>query len=121
MIQLFISLRKNKVNIIFSFLATSNFYASVIGKLAKIDFCVGGIRSSSIPDWKFYIQKLLHNHLFNVTIFNNYSGAKFFEKLGFKSEKIRVIPNGINIKSPYLIREDNNRINILTIGRFINL
>jgi len=112
-------LRKEKINIIFSFLASNNFYGSIAGKLSKVDFIIGGIRNAEIPYFKFIIQRFLHNHVMNFTIFNNYSGKDNLIAKGFKKGTCVVIPNCFELDIPLQVKEDKKTINIISLARFV--
>jgi len=112
-------LHQKSIYIIFSYLLTTNLISGIIGKITKIDYCIGGIRDSSMPKWKLFIQKFLHNQILDRSIFNNYLGAKKFEKIGFKKEKIIVVPNGIDLNVKPLLRKRRDIVRIVSIGRFV--
>ena len=45
------------------------------------------------------MERFIHNHVNDITVFNNYSGREKFRKRGFKPEKIVVIQNAIEFES----------------------
>jgi len=118
LISLIYFLKSVKVDIIFSYLFITNVVAVLVGKINRIPIIIGGIRNSKIPYYKLCVHRLLHNHFFYKTIFNNYSGYKYLTNRGFKSSKSIVIQNGILINSPKRKRERNSILQILTVARF---
>ncbi|MEG8947220.1 glycosyltransferase [Rosettibacter firmus] len=118
-LKLYLFLKRKKIEIIFNFLASNNLYSSIIGKLARVPHIVGGIRNSKVPFLKFIIQKYLHNHLLEFTIFNNYTGCKYFVDKGFEASKCIVIPNCFEQEIEYIERVPKKTIKIVTLARFV--
>ena len=112
-------LKKRKINIILSSLASNNFYGSLAGKLGKVKFLIGGIRAAKISYFKFIVKRFFHNHVLDYTIFNNYSGKDELIFRGFNSVKCVVIPNCFELESKLIIKEEKKVINIVTVGRFV--
>ena len=112
-------LRKNKIDIIFSFLPTDTLLSAICGKLAGVPFIFGGIRNSYMAKAKFMALKWANNYLLNYTIANNFAAYRAAKAFGFK-EKVFVISNGINIR-PYFMRKEevNKTINIISLGRLV--
>jgi glycosyltransferase involved in cell wall biosynthesis len=110
--------RKNKVEILFSYLAGDNFIAGTLGKMAGIRFIIGGIRSSIIKPYKLIIQKILTNNLFAYMVFNNQTGMNALISKGFKKEKCVLIENSIHFNQEPFTRPDKDLIKIITIARF---
>jgi glycosyltransferase involved in cell wall biosynthesis len=108
-----------KIDIVFSFLASNNLYGSIAGKLSGVKFIIGGIRNNEIPFLKFIIQRFLHNYILDYTIFNNYSGYANLKKKGFKGKKCFVIPNCFELNTLPISRLDKGRINVISVARFI--
>lgn len=113
-------LRVNKIDIVFSYLPRENIIAAVLGKISKIKYIIGGIRTYTLPYKKFIISKIIHNSsLTKYVIFNNYSSKDNFIKNGYKKEKCLVIHNGIEINQDLIIRQPHNILTIVSICRFI--
>ena len=118
-IKLIIFLKKNNINIIFAFLASNNLYGSIAGKLCRVEYIIGGIRNAEIPHLKFIIQRFIHNHILDYTIFNNSSGKENLIKKGFKSNNSYVIPNCFELNTELLKREITNKVKIISLARFV--
>ena len=86
-------IKRNKIDCIYSFLATTNFYAGVIGRICGVRYIIGGIRNSYYVGMKLLVQRFLHNNLMTKTIANNYSSIEPLLKSGFKDDKFSVIHN----------------------------
>ena len=81
---------------------------------------IGGIRNEKLPFYKFFFERLIHNFLNNATIFNNYSAGSKFVKRGFKSGKIFVIHNAIEITQNLIsTKKLNSVLKIVTVSRFV--
>jgi glycosyltransferase involved in cell wall biosynthesis len=118
-IDFFKVMKKNRIEIIFAYLASCNFIAATIGRLAGVNFIFGGIRNSVFSHHKLLIQKLLHNYSLDYSISNNYIGVNNLIKKGFEASKFIVIPNYIEHNNNLSIRIDRERKTILTVGRFV--
>jgi len=110
--------RNESIDIVFSYLLTTNMVGGIIGKLAGVRWCVGGIRSSVLSTQKFILQKFIHNHINDLTVFNNKKATTNFEKKGFRKEKIVYIPNGIKINEKEIKRNKKDIIEIITVCRY---
>jgi glycosyltransferase involved in cell wall biosynthesis len=117
--QFYKLLKKHKVDFIFNYLASNNFYGSIIGKLAGVKHIIGGIRNAEIPFTKYILQKFLHNYLLEFTIFNNYSGCENLSKKGFNLKKSIVIPNCFELNINYIERTKKDIIQIVSLARFV--
>lgn len=102
---------------LFNFLSFPDVIGSYIGY--KIGIKVyNGIRTTRLESKKEYFERYVHNHWATGTIYNCYSGSKYFESKGFKADKNIVIPNGFpNIAKP-MSRHSKLLKTILTVGRF---
>ncbi len=114
-------LRKEKITVILSYLTQANFVAGICKILNKKIIAIGGIRNERLPYLKLLSEKIIHNHLNDFTIFNNYSAREKFMEKGFKPEKILVIQNAIDL---YNTPDDekitrNGEIKIVSVGRFV--
>ena len=116
-VQLIGIIKKNKIEVIFSFLTKDNILAAVSSVFLKIVY-VGGIRTSNLPPLKFFITKFLHRYFLDYMIFNNFYGREVFIKKGFLSAKSFVIQNCISNIQEEKIRPDHKTIKILSVGRF---
>lgn len=112
-------LKRNKINFIFNFLASNNFYGTIAGKIAGVKHIIGGIRNAEIPFTKLILQKYLHNYFLEFTIFNNYSGCKNLIERGFTSTKCVVIPNCFDKAIEPIIRLSEMPVIIVSLARFV--
>jgi glycosyltransferase involved in cell wall biosynthesis len=112
-------LRKENSRVVFSYLTLANFIAGLSRLFNKDVVTFGGIRSEKLPFHKFLVERIVHNHLNDATIFNNYSARKRFERRGFDPMKVFVIHNSIN--TPAAINPDKSEspIIIITVARFV--
>jgi glycosyltransferase involved in cell wall biosynthesis len=111
-------LRREKIDIIFSYLLTTNFLGGLIGKIAGVEYTIGGIRNSQISKKKLIIQRFLHNSINYKTIYNNFCGVEQLSKLGFKREKSIVIPNCYELTEDPVHRPSKKNVVVLSVGRF---
>jgi len=112
--------KSNRNSITFSYLATTNVIAAFIGGLAGVRYRIGGIRSSRLNQFKFYVQRFLHNHLLTGSIFNNYSGKRYFIERGFNRKKSYVIPNCIPTSHRPIVQNKSGEVmHLLSVGRFV--
>lgn len=118
LISFFNFLRIHKVNILFNYLLTTNFVGGFIGKIAGVKYKIGGIRSSKIDKKKLFLQRFLHNHVNEFTIFNNFQGIVNLSKKGFNISKSVMIPNCFDLKTKLIEHPKSNKIKILSVGRF---
>ncbi len=112
-------IQKYHIDCIYSFLATTNVYAGIIGKLCRVPYLLGGIRSSRYKGMKMYVQRWVHNHCMTLSISNNYNGKDFLAKAGFKVDKIQVIHNAFVPKDTSLIKSLHEIPLIVSVGRFV--
>jgi len=117
-IKFYYFLRNHKVNILFTYLLTTNFVGGFIGKIAGVKYKIGGIRSSKIDKKKLCLQRFLHNHVNEFTIFNNHQGLVNLCKNGFNISKSVMIPNCFDLETKLIKRPLANKIKILSVGRF---
>jgi glycosyltransferase involved in cell wall biosynthesis len=112
-------LKTAKVRFIFNFLASNNFFGTLAGKLAGVSNIIGGIRNAEVPIVKLMLQRYLHNHYLNFTIFNNYMGKENLINKGFKEDKCIVIPNSYELASGPIVREYKESVTIVSLARFV--
>ncbi|MGB5436863.1 MAG: glycosyltransferase [Maribacter sp.] len=112
-------LKKQQIDIIFSFLPADTIWASICGKIANVPYILGGIRNSHIAYIKYAALRFANNYLLDYTIANNYAAYEAAIKFGFK-KNIMVAPNGIEMR-PMLHRQDSakNHITIISVGRLV--
>lgn len=110
-------LKESHTNVLLNYLTMPDFLGSFLGKRLRIRV-YNGIRNSRLPKNKILIEKWAHNHWTTGTIYNCYSGADYFGKLGFRKHKNIVIPNCFpDIVEP-IIRDNHSQKTIITVGRF---
>ncbi len=113
-------LREEKINIVVSYLTLANFVSGLTRLFYKNLVSIGGIRNEKLPYHKFLIERYIHNHLNDVTVFNNFSARDKFVRRGFMPDKICVIQNAIEIRKKLEdAKSDNGEIKIVTVGRFV--
>lgn len=119
--ELIMLVKHNKIDCIYSFLATTNFYSGIIGKFIfpKLK-TIGGIRSSVYKGAKLYLQRFLHNHILTLNISNNHRAVETLVDKGFKRNKFKVIHNVFPLPKNITTRTINNSyIQIVSVGRFV--
>jgi glycosyltransferase involved in cell wall biosynthesis len=111
--------KNDKITIILSYLTKANLLVGTVKFFNRDLITIGGIRTEKLPFYKFFIERMVHNYLNNVTVFNNYSGKEKFEKRGFNPDKIHVIHNTIHVP----LFEGNNQstevTKIISVCRFV--
>jgi glycosyltransferase involved in cell wall biosynthesis len=114
-------IREENIQILVSYLTLANLVAGLSKVLNRKIRTIGGIRNEKLPFYKFIMERFIHNHINDLTVFNNYSGREKFRKRGFKSEKVVVIQNAIEFESQPARSGKNNgiEIKIITVGRFV--
>jgi len=114
-------LKEENIRIVVSYLTLANLVAGLSKILNHNVKTIGGIRNEKLPYYKFIMERFIHNHVNDITVFNNYSGKEKFRKRGFKSEKIVVIQNAIEVEN-FPVRSEKkcgDEIKIVTVGRFV--
>ena len=112
-------LKRENSRVVFAYLTLANFIAGFSRVLNKDLITFGGIRSEKLPIHKFLVERFVHNHLNDATVFNNFSAKKRFESRGFDLQKILVIHNSINFPETNVLKKSGDEINIITIARFV--
>lgn len=112
-------LKENEVEVLFTYLLTTNLIGSIVGKIAGTNQIYTGIRNSFIDKRKIGLQRFIQNYLCTKTIYNNYRGVDNLSKIGFKSKKAIVIPNCYEFMNGKIVREKKEKVTILSLGRFI--
>jgi len=118
-INIFLHLRKNHTDLIFSYLASGNFFNAVIGSISGVKYRLGGIRASELSSNKIAFERLFHNYFNTSTISNNFSAVDGLSKAGFRRDKFHVIHNAFDLKQAPILRERKMTINIISVGRFV--
>lgn len=110
-------LKNTGISVLFNFLSLPDLIGSYIGHKLGIKV-YNGIRTTRLDSKKACLERYAHNHWATATIYNCYSGAKYFGAKGFNADKNIVIPNGFpNIAQP-ISRQPKQLKIILTVGRF---
>jgi len=111
-------LKKNKIEICFNYITLCDVLGCFVERFAGVKYIYNGIRNSRLAPIKLISEWLAHNFVADYTIYNSYSGARNFEKKGFKRNKTIVIPNCFpNISNP-IFRDKVEKKVIITIARF---
>jgi len=92
-----------KPHILYSFLPDANLVGLILGKIARVKRIVWGVRASNMDvsryDWLAKISLRLNAFLSrfpDTIIANSFAGQRFHKDIGYKTERMKVIPNGIN-------------------------
>ncbi|TJZ59886.1 glycosyltransferase family 4 protein [Sphingobacterium olei] len=118
--QLVQYLKKNRIEIIFSYLTAANFFAIVSARFTGIKRVYTGIRNAYLPPFKAFVDRFLCNRMASGSILNCYSGEKYFTQHGFDINKMLVIPNCFEKIANYKEkRRDKETVDIISVGRFV--
>lgn len=111
-------IKRNRIELIFSYLTAANLYACLAGTLtgAKV---VTGLRNAELPMGKRIADRFMTNHTAVLTIANCFSGKQNFVSQGFREKKIHVIQNCFDNISPYASKKESATTTIITVGRFV--
>lgn len=112
-------LKERRTSFIFSFLPSDTLFAAIAGKLSGVKYIYGGIRNARMHGLKSKVLKQLHNRLLKGSIANSHAGAEHFVSLGFKKDKMLVMPNGIEFSGPSSDHRSESEIRIISVGRFV--
>jgi glycosyltransferase involved in cell wall biosynthesis len=115
--QLNAYIKQNEIKVLFAYLSLDNLLASLVSVFTKIIY-VGGVRSSYLPFVKFNVTLVLQKYFLDYVIFNNHFGRDLFIKKGFLPSKSIVIQNCISTTREEIVREEGDKIKILSVGRF---
>jgi len=98
-------LHRLKPHILYSFLPDANLVGLISGRIAHVKQIVWGVRASNMDvsryDWLARTSLRLSAFLsrFSDTIIvNSFAGLRFHKDIGYETERIKVIPNGIDTK-----------------------
>lgn len=111
--------RYENASIILSYLTLANIISGCSKIFIRNIISIGGIRTEKLPFYKFIFEKLAHNYLNDATVFNNYSAKIKFEKKGFRSHKIFVIHNTIQLHQAEIMDKKEDEIIIVSVSRFV--
>ncbi|MBT9186738.1 glycosyltransferase [Zobellia russellii] len=112
-------LKRNKIDIVFSFLPTDSLFSAILGKISGVPYVFSGIRNSYMARTKFISLKWVNNNIANYTIANNFAAYRAALEYGFK-KNVFVISNGIEIETvPERIKTDKKIIQIISLGRLV--
>jgi glycosyltransferase involved in cell wall biosynthesis len=112
-------LKKEKINLLFCYLLSTNIIGAFAGRVAGVNCIVGGIRNSFHPPWKECLLKYGHNFLTHFTIVNHSKSLQYLINKGFKENKLIVIPNGIAVKNCMFEKNYKSKISIITVARLV--
>ena len=118
-LSLYKFLKTHKINYIFSYLLSGNFYNGIVGGLARIPYRIGGIRNAELAVKKILLEKILHNFFLHKTISNSYSAKHKLKLLGFKEKKFHIIHNAFELKTNIIERKNEGAIMLLSVARFV--
>lgn len=110
-------LKESQTNVLFNYLTMPDVVGAIVGRLCGVRV-YNGIRNSRLPKSKMLIERVMHNLWATGTIYNCYSGADYFEKLGFRKNKNIVIPNCFPDIAEPMYRPAHDVKTIITVGRF---
>lgn len=112
-------IKSEKVSIILAYLTLANFITGITKLFNRNIIAIGGIRTDNLPFHKFFFERLVHNHLNNATVFNNYSAKNKFAKRGFRPSKIYVVHNAIHVPEFIDTVHPDDNIKLATVARFV--
>lgn len=117
--QLKEELKQNGTEVLLNYLTSCDVIGAIAGRLAGVGKIYGGIRNARVEWSKMIADKIAHNYIASGSIYNCYSGAKYFTSKGYKGNRNVVIPNCfLNIAEP-IEREERDVKHIVTVGRFV--
>ena len=117
--QLKKELKRNRTKVLLNYLTSCDVIGAIAGRMAEVEYIYGGIRNARVEWTKMIADKIAHNYIASGSIYNCYSGAKYFTSKGYNEKRNVVIPNCfLNIAEP-IIREDKEIKHIVTVGRFV--
>lgn len=111
-------LKRESIDIILSYLLSTNLIGGLIGKIAGVKCTVGGIRNSELSKKKLQLQKISQNYINNFTIYNNNRGLEKFSLKGFRRKKAVVISNCFELSNKSIVRTKRDNVTIISVGRF---
>lgn len=112
-------LKREKIEVLFSYLPKDNLVAGIAGKMSKVPHIYGGVRNAWLAKHKLSMLKILQRTAMEGMISNSHSGKTNLAERGFNEESILVMPNGIDVPSSYLDRPVKDHVTIVTVARFV--
>lgn len=111
-------LKNNNIDVCFNYISQCDIVGSIIERMAGVKRIFNGIRNCKLAPAKLIGEWFAHNFIADYTIYNCYSGARYFESKGYNKKKSIVIPNCFpNISAP-IIRNNEGKKKIITVARF---
>ncbi len=108
--------KAERITHLFTYLTKPNFYGAIIGRLAGVRFVYPGIRSTVLPAWKIFLEKIA-SFFSTAVILNSYAGEYIIKQRGFK--RTCVIPNCLDNISAPIQKKEKSPIVIISVGRFV--
>ncbi len=112
-------IREERISVVLSYLTLANFITGISKLFNRNLKTIGGIRTEQFPFYKFIFERFVHNHLNDLTVFNNYSAKIKFGNKGFRPEKIHVIHNSIHVPPLKKGNKQGQEIRIISVCRFV--
>ncbi|MCM8772294.1 MAG: glycosyltransferase [Candidatus Omnitrophica bacterium] len=110
LINLLLYLKREKLDILHSFLFVANIIGRIYGKILRIKFIISSQRSTEPwRKWYHWLLERFTKNFVNLIISNSYSAKEILiRKAKISRKKIKVIPNGIKIpeKKEFLKNKD---------------
>ncbi len=104
-IRLLTVLHRLKPDILYSFLPDANLVGLILGRLVRVKRVAWGVRASNMDvsryDWLARTSLRLNAFLSrfpDTIIANSFAGLRFHKDIGYKTKRLKVIPNGIDTK-----------------------
>ena len=111
-------LKENKIDVCFNYITLCDVLGSCIEKMAGVKKVYNGIRNCRLAPAKIISEWFAHNFIADYTIYNCYSGARYFESKWYKKSKTIVIPNCFSNISEPIKRIPCVKKHIITVARF---
>lgn len=110
--------RKNRYNVVFSYLTAANAVAAIAGKITGTPV-VTGIRSSWLPKVKLISERLVTRHLAAATVCNSFSGKDALVSQGLSQSKALTISNCFENIAEHSEKAPSQEVRVITVGRFV--
>jgi glycosyltransferase involved in cell wall biosynthesis len=128
-------LRRLRPHILYSFLPDANLVGLISGRITRVKQIVWGVRASymDVSRYDWFARTSLRLSAFlsrfpDTIIANSFAGLRFHKDIGYKTERMKVIPNGIDTKlfkpdhpSGFRLRDewgiDEKTVSIGLVGR----
>ncbi|WP_235893090.1 glycosyltransferase [Pelomicrobium methylotrophicum] len=96
-------LRRQRPDVLYSWLPTANTIAAIVGRFAAVPRIVWGVRASNVDaacyDWLHRVEQGLASRLAQLAdsiVCNSEAGARWHEAMGYPAKPMVVIENGID-------------------------